>query len=68
MFVPYSLKLKCINFLQLHAHIAQPWHSTTVLGNTVEKVAPADSGIPRRFVKKAVDDKPTVSPAFTTWR
>ena len=38
-----------------------------VVGNTVEKLAIAESKIPRRFVKRAVDDQPTASPANKSW-
>jgi hypothetical protein len=38
-----------------------------ILGNTVEKLAIAESGIPRRFVRRAVDDQPTATPASSSW-
>ncbi len=38
-----------------------------VLGNTIEKLAIAESGIPRRFVRRAVDDQPTATPASSSW-
>jgi hypothetical protein len=38
-----------------------------ILGNTVEKLAIAESGIPRRFVRRAVDDQPTATPAGSSW-
>ncbi len=38
-----------------------------VLGNTIEKLAIADSGIPRHFVCRAVDDQPVATPADSTW-
>jgi hypothetical protein len=38
-----------------------------ILGNTVEKLAVAESRIPRRFVSRAVDDQPTATPAGSRW-
>jgi hypothetical protein len=38
-----------------------------ILGNTLEKLAIAESGIPRRFVRRAVDDQPTATPAGISW-
>jgi hypothetical protein len=38
-----------------------------ILGNTVEKLAVAESRIPRRFVRRAVDDQPTATPAGSHW-
>ncbi len=38
-----------------------------VLGNTIEKLAIAVSGIPRHFVCRAVDDQPVATPANSTW-
>jgi hypothetical protein len=38
-----------------------------ILGNTVEKLAVAESRIPRRFVRRAVDDQPTATPAGSQW-
>jgi hypothetical protein len=38
-----------------------------ILGNTVEKLAVAESRIPRRFVRRAVDDQPTATPAGSCW-
>ncbi len=38
-----------------------------VLGNTIEKLAIAESGIPRHFVGRAVDDQPMATPANSTW-
>lgn len=41
-------------------------HYCNVVSNMVEKLALADSGIPRRFMKRLVDDQPTASQASTT--
>jgi hypothetical protein len=38
-----------------------------ILGNTVEKMAVAESRIPRRFVRRAVDDQPTATSAGSRW-
>jgi hypothetical protein len=38
-----------------------------ILGNTEEKLAVADSGIPRHFVCRAVDDQPVATPGNSTW-
>jgi hypothetical protein len=38
-----------------------------ILGNTVEKLAITDSGIPRHFVCRAVDDQPVATPGNSTW-
>jgi hypothetical protein len=38
-----------------------------ILGNTIEKLAIAESGIPRQFVGRAVDDQPVATPANSTW-
>ncbi len=38
-----------------------------ILGNTVEKLAIADSGIPRHFVCRAVDDQPVATPGSSAW-
>ncbi len=38
-----------------------------ILGNTVEKLAIIDSGIPRHFVSRAVDDQPVATPANSSW-
>ncbi len=38
-----------------------------ILGNTVEKLAIADSGIPRHFVCRAVDDQPLATPDNSIW-
>jgi hypothetical protein len=38
-----------------------------VLGNTIEKLAIAESGIPKHFVGRAVDDQPVATPASSTW-
>jgi hypothetical protein len=38
-----------------------------ILGNTVEKLAVAESRIPRRYVRRAVDDQPTATPAGSRW-
>jgi hypothetical protein len=38
-----------------------------VLGNMIEKLAMVESGIPRRFVTRAVDDQPTATPANSSW-
>ncbi len=36
-------------------------------GNTVEKLAVAESGIPRHIVCRAVDDRPVTTPGNSTW-
>jgi hypothetical protein len=38
-----------------------------ILGNTVEKLAIIDSGIPRHFVSRAIDDQPVATPANSSW-
>ncbi len=38
-----------------------------ILGNTVEKLAIAESGIPRRCVRRAVDDQSTATSASSSW-
>jgi hypothetical protein len=38
-----------------------------ILGNTVEKLAIAESGIPKQFVGRAVDDQPVATPRDSTW-
>ncbi len=38
-----------------------------ILGNTIEKLAIAESGIPRQFVGRAVDNQPVATPANSTW-
>jgi hypothetical protein len=38
-----------------------------VLGNTIEKLAIAESRIPRHFLGRAVDDQPVATPANSTW-
>jgi hypothetical protein len=38
-----------------------------ILGNTIEKLAIAESGIPRQLVCRAVDDQPVVTLASLTW-
>jgi hypothetical protein len=38
-----------------------------VLGNTIESLAVAASGIPRQFISRAVDDQPVATPAGSTW-
>jgi hypothetical protein len=37
------------------------------IGNTIEQLALAKSRIPRKFVKRAVDDQPTATPASSGW-
>jgi hypothetical protein len=38
-----------------------------ILGNTIEKLAIVESGIPRQFVGRAVEDQPVATPADSTW-
>jgi hypothetical protein len=38
-----------------------------ILGNTIEKLAIAESGIPRHFVGRAVDDQPVATLKNSTW-
>ncbi len=38
-----------------------------ILGNTIEKLAIAESGIPRQFGGRAVDDQPVATPGNSTW-
>jgi hypothetical protein len=38
-----------------------------ILGNTIEKLAIVESGIPKQFVGRAVDDQPVATPANSTW-
>jgi hypothetical protein len=37
------------------------------IGNTIEKLPLAKSRIPRKFVKRAVDDQSTATPASSGW-
>jgi folylpolyglutamate synthase/dihydropteroate synthase len=38
-----------------------------ILGNTIEKLAISESGIPRQFVGRAVENQPVATPANSTW-
>ncbi len=38
-----------------------------ILGNTIEKLVLAESSVPRKFVKRAVNDQPTATPPNSDW-